>query len=773
MAKRSSPELLSLAEIGRRTGIAYGALRRIVARYLDQLPHQGEGARRRYYLEALAVFERLALLEGVSLPRLDLLRRAKVLLEHAAVHGVTGKKFEEKYRALRPHLESLPKATRRQIARLKGDESFGVELSAPPPQPSGERGPGTFRGPSGGKGSRPGGASRRKTPLGPGGPGKRRKVAGSQEKTRGADRPETRGNEAPRGAPRYANAVLLDGGDGPAPSPSRSLASEQELRLRLDIGPWSAASQVRDPVAIDTQLPRRDLWLDLLVTSTHFGVRAAGSGAYGQVARGRFFLPADGGAATTPEGEPSLDVFLKAPVAPGRAFARIAFFYRGAVVQSLRLEADVGVERGGFRIVVDYSVSHSLADLEAIPERPRVSVVVNDNDAATHQLVLRGGVSGAERLEATSEIEVAALARQVGELRARLRALAPTRRRRTRDLLKRDLEELAPLGWKLHAGLWKSLPSLAREPDSFILHVARPSTSSFTFPWSLLYDIPLDHDKLMRREVKLCPVVETWRGGGPLMEPGQRRCPEEARISHRENILCPFGFWGYRYAIEQLSSAKSVGVEIPVPEDFRMVVGKTRRLQDRKALEGHIADLRALLQRRSPRAVLEEGEDKATLRTLLGSDLPLVYFYCHGDTLAGDPHTYLGIGNNETLAAEDFVGWLVSWDRQEHRKVWDRVRPLIFINACHSVELQPEMLLSYQDAFIGGADASGIIGTEVRINPDLALEFAGRFFELFLGERKTVDQALRQARFDFLADGNLFGLVYTPYCWADLQLAGP
>jgi len=30
---------------------------------------------------------------------------------------------------------------------------------------------------------------------------------------------------------------------------------------------------------------------------------------------------------------------------------------------------------------------------------------------------------------------------------------------------------------------------------------------------------------------------------------------------------------------------------------------------------------------------------------------------------------------------------------------------------------------------------------------------------------------LRTIRLDYLASGNLFGLVYTPYCWADLRIA--
>lgn len=52
-------DLLTLTEIGERTGISYPTLVRYVKLHGDEIPSEGEGRRRRYYPEAVAVFQRL------------------------------------------------------------------------------------------------------------------------------------------------------------------------------------------------------------------------------------------------------------------------------------------------------------------------------------------------------------------------------------------------------------------------------------------------------------------------------------------------------------------------------------------------------------------------------------------------------------------------------------------------------------------------------------------------------------------------------------------
>lgn len=51
--------LITLSEVGRRTGISYPTLLRYVRLHLDQIPHRGTGRTRRYPSEAVEVFARL------------------------------------------------------------------------------------------------------------------------------------------------------------------------------------------------------------------------------------------------------------------------------------------------------------------------------------------------------------------------------------------------------------------------------------------------------------------------------------------------------------------------------------------------------------------------------------------------------------------------------------------------------------------------------------------------------------------------------------------
>ena len=58
-ASAGGGNLLTLTEIGERTGISYPTLVRYVKLHGDEIPSEGEGRRRRYHPEAVAVFQRL------------------------------------------------------------------------------------------------------------------------------------------------------------------------------------------------------------------------------------------------------------------------------------------------------------------------------------------------------------------------------------------------------------------------------------------------------------------------------------------------------------------------------------------------------------------------------------------------------------------------------------------------------------------------------------------------------------------------------------------
>ncbi|MBV8840073.1 MAG: acyl carrier protein, partial [Alphaproteobacteria bacterium] len=321
-------------------------------------------------------------------------------------------------------------------------------------------------------------------------------------------KPPPRGPLPPR-PERYANAYLLENGGDRILDNSKALARGILVWLRLDIGERAADSQVENPQAIDKHLPAADLQLDVMVSSTDFAIRCRDEPTRRSVAHDRFFLPGDGSAAKAADGGKYVSFLLEAPQkpSPAPAHARIGFYYKNVLVQSQQLIAHVGAD-GGFKFVTDYTLSADLTGLEAIPERPRLSLFTNANGDGEHQIVLRhpgdpppGEDDGKDKakdkgftiaIKPTVDASIQALRRQ-------LTLRAPEDKARDKAMLIEDLEQLAPLGRELFNQLPGQVPQwmfqdLRRDPEKFVVQVTRPSSSSFVMPWSFVYDIPLMSD---------------------------------------------------------------------------------------------------------------------------------------------------------------------------------------------------------------------------------------------------------------------------------------
>jgi hypothetical protein len=232
-------------------------------------------------------------------------------------------------------------------------------------------------------------------------------------------------------------------------------------------------------------------------------------------------------------------------------------------------------------------------------------------------------------------------------------------------------------------------------------------------------------------------------------------------------MLCPFGFWGFRQQIEVLSSAEQPQTVLHMPAGSAVAIAKSSLLDQRKVHE-HARAILKIFEAAGHRVVIKEATSKVDVRKLIEPDLPVIYFYCHGHR--GADGVYLAIGRDESITPEDVTGWIVQRWRNAHVAMWDNPRPLVIINACESMDVSPETLLTYLDVLIGRAGAAGVIGTEVKVHQVLAMQFAETFLRHFLGPPAgtTAENAMHASRCNFLAVGNLFGLVYTTYCWADL-----
>jgi hypothetical protein len=547
------------------------------------------------------------------------------------------------------------------------------------------------------------------------------------------------------------------------------------LLLRVSVGPLASDSQVDDPVPFpDEYLPGGDLVIDVAVSSTTFAVgRDPAAVPAGHSEEDQFLLPGDGGPARTMDGGRELVFVVAAPREPGTARLRIVYYHRGAVVQSQLLTAEIGGS-GAWSLGTDYTIAADLPSAAGIPDRPRVAVLIN-GDATGHEIYVRSR-DGASDQAATIPVALPpAIGDAVRDFRRVLGSdgIAPTSAQRSKAQLINSLRTLAPLGWRLYAALFPSLKEVMFQLDDetgpAVLHVARPAGVSLSVPWALLYTIGIDSSYgPAYQKVPVCPLVDRWDGRSPLVSGQPSACPHATDVPHIDNLLCPFGFLGLLHDIEQLTRTERPVVRISAAAGSSIVVAETTQVSER-ALQQHIAGLRQTISARPPGVVIQETTAKASLQQLISRDLPLVYFFCHGQRPnAASRETCLAIGNGESVTADDFVRWVVSARKTRRQLVWDQIRPLVFINACHSVELDPEALVNYVDAFVGVGNAAGVIGTEVKVQQDLAMEFAQLFFDELLTHGTTVAAAMHRVRLAFLAKGNLFGLTYTPYCWADL-----
>lgn len=575
---------------------------------------------------------------------------------------------------------------------------------------------------------------------------------------------------------RYANVAIRDD----AGRPPSGVEPGTPMTVTVDIGPLRPDSDVRRPIPLPEELlPREDLWLDVMLSSpdvpvgltpTEVGTRTA--------VEQRMLLPADGSAARSSTDESVLRFSLTMPEA-ARARARLTYLYRNVAIQSQRIDFEATSDaRAGtvysYAVTTDFTLSQQLgAEVADLERRDRMTIVMNET-SAQHEFTVRAADAGGALLTEPAAFSVRddALATHVARLREVLTRIAPTTRERRRAQLVSDLQRLAPLGWQLYASLPKGVQDGARAArnagSESVIEIVLPRGSSFTLPWSVVYDIYLDSGT-PAAQIPLCPSVGAWNEGGALVGDDARECPHRHEVDHGENLLCPFGFWGFRHSFEVLTTTDRPKQTLAMRMPCRVVVAETQRNINRDRLAEHVRKLEGLFAGALPGTTLVEAQSKADVRREIEEDLPFLYFLCHGDRDVENAATLLGVGKQDRISPADINGWIdVALGR--NRKIWNDPQPLVFINACESMAITPNDIVDYLDVFVGKGNAVGVIGTEVRVAQEVAMQLAEIFFAEFLQPGVTLDTALHRVKLAFLGDGNLVGLVYTPYALADLAV---
>jgi hypothetical protein len=450
---------------------------------------------------------------------------------------------------------------------------------------------------------------------------------------------------------------------------------------------------------------------------------------------------------------------------------------------------------------LEYS-TRGITDLAALPQQPdrqRMSIVANDWDDDTVITVKGPGLYSAKVL-VNAEVP-----RRVQTIRDKLREIAVRKfedntegyafglpgkpNAGTIEKLSDSLTPLAVLGGSLFDKLLlgddqDKLRSIIDSGADLTIHVAHILREK-VIPWGVLYDRPYDKDKQVDdqgNEVAfgLCSAALPYENGvlpvrtcfGPrcLLEgyPGKRITDDRGRTLLPETVVCPLHFWGFRHVIEVPPQQTPSGKErspmwdrIPVDGRAKLATGVNCSLS---LYQPHLKEL-ASATTKIPAAWHDPAEyarDKI-IAMLQDTDLSGIYFYCHAvsDGGDGDPELIFrgpNEGDRDGVITPDAL----------RGKRWTR-HPLVFLNGCSTAAYSPEAMSPFFKKLIDDRDASGIIGTEIAVREQLAVEMARRFFKLFLDLTPAGD-ALLQARRALLAQNNPLGLVYTLYASADLKL---
>jgi hypothetical protein len=624
---------------------------------------------------------------------------------------------------------------------------------------------------------------------------------------------------------RYTNVCITKGANRSVIPQGRSLISGGRYDLRLNIGPRSPQSVVRNPRRFRGDLlppTEKGHWLEVVLASDDFRLPRR---------RYYFFLPLAGPSyvctckpqhrhtCNQKERQSYLFIPVIAPVAPdlfvkkrppsrrqprtrlGRIFhttarLRIAIYYKKNLVESQLLTAEIratATKGIGYSSRIDYSLTSNFHDVSFLPHRD-LNILTNDVNDKTHKLIINGDLKEpiVFNLSEDKIREAILAARQAlkdvsvketkgwGATIPTYDSLYGSDNEKDVNGLITDLRTLCPLGWNLWTALLQTQPQARTRLSARLkgsparpatIQVSRVEGSSLAFPWSFIYEIPLELDTSKHT---VCPVLTngSWK---QHVVAALDRCPFEQQHP-KKNIICPFGLWGFNHIIEQVPTmpeGRALPLLIKRAHDRpRLVMGISLDL-DSKLTKDHTTTLHQQLIQLQ----IVPSESLSELEAALAEEqLELVYFYCHGRRLllpGGTSSTpCIEVGNGQGIAPSDITTWHSSdWDENH----WRDTSPLVFINGCHTAELTPEALVNFVDSFIG-VYAAGVIGTEVLLLQKVANEAAEQLLSLMNTKDKGgsplgVGEALRKMRLHFLGKGNLLGLAYTPYCSADLKLA--
>jgi hypothetical protein len=212
-------------------------------------------------------------------------------------------------------------------------------------------------------------------------------------------------------------------------------------------------------------------------------------------------------------------------------------------------------------------------------------------------------------------------------------------------------------------------------------------------------------------------------------------------------------FWCQQFALSRWLSGPGTTDELLVgnARSVAPIQVNLRSVQEEVAFVKQLSSLRKGISTLEPFSTSLE-----VLEWLEAGEFSMLHFACHGMFDVTSP-------NNSAIKLSD--GMLKPSDIRA-RFGGRRLRPLVFINACHGARTE------FNFTGLGGwaerlveARVGAFVGAMWEVNDQLALRFARRFYTGLLKENETIAEAFRQAREEIrkLAPYNSTWLAYALY----------
>jgi hypothetical protein len=275
-----------------------------------------------------------------------------------------------------------------------------------------------------------------------------------------------------------------------------------------------------------------------------------------------------------------------------QASGRLSLYYENNLLQSAAVSVTIGREERFVatpnRIDVDYVLSGAFTDLTRYRARALhegeepvpvgVNITMNDDGSGAHRLVVVGRddltvMRPYDPDDAKNVLDVArGKLKECFSLRnddcvveepepARRSALGADNGKSLKQF-QCDLFQMAWYGSDIYSHtfgqlsnprLLQYLSDLADALESRrVIQISRTTHAQYVYPWAMMYDIPLPN-RTIAGKLRWCKVMAEW-GTGPAAKrtgPAEKRCPYHDSPEHRQDTLCPYGFWGLKHDIEQ------------------------------------------------------------------------------------------------------------------------------------------------------------------------------------------------------------------------------